>query len=128
MKIFRYNKENEFGWSSDKLYYHIKGQDQGIASTESPAYVWDVFDLYDMPFKVTILDHCNPKCMYPLDAPLVTWTTTIIYTNNINIQWSLTYPGTSVSRLSVWITEFPDKWVISVGMGFGSQTCVWISE
>ena len=28
-----------------------------------------------------------------------------------NVQWSLTYPDTSVPRLIVRITEFPDKWV-----------------
>ena len=27
----------------------------------------------------------------------------------LDIQWNLTYPDTSVPRLNVWITEFPDK-------------------
>ena len=41
----------------------------------------------------------------------------------------LTYPDTSVLRLTVRITEFPDKWVTFCwGMGIGSQTFVRISE
>ena len=27
------------------------------------------------------------------------------------LQWTLTYPDTSFPKLTVWITEYPDKWV-----------------
>ena len=40
-----------------------------------------------------------------------------------NLQWTLTYPDTSVPKLTVLITEFPIYIII-----IGSQTCVRISE
>lgn len=55
--------------SSGQLHYYINGQDQGIASTESPAYVWGVVDLYGMAVKVTILDRGDPT--YPHAAPTI---------------------------------------------------------
>ena len=45
------------------------------------------------------------------------------------MQSSLTYPDTFVPRLTVRITEFPDKWVTFCrGMGIGSRTGVRINE
>ena len=48
---------------------------------------------------------------------------------NIELHWNLTYPDTSVQRLTVRITEFPDKWVTFCWrIWIGSQTSVRISE
>ena len=49
--------------SNGHLHYYINGQDQGVASTETPPTIWGVVDLYGMAVKVTILDRNDPN--YP---------------------------------------------------------------
>ncbi|GFR92101.1 neuralized-like protein 4 [Elysia marginata] len=43
--------------SNGHLHYFINGLDQGMASSNAPAPVWGVVDLYGMAVKVTIIDH-----------------------------------------------------------------------
>ena len=49
--------------SNGQLHYYINGQDQGVASNETPQTIWGVVDLYGMAVKVTILDRNDPN--YP---------------------------------------------------------------
>ncbi|KAK3104995.1 hypothetical protein FSP39_014857 [Pinctada imbricata] len=47
--------------SNGHLHYYINGQDQGVASMETPTTIWGVVDLYGMAVKVTILDRNDPN-------------------------------------------------------------------
>ena len=55
--------------SNGHLHYYINGEDQGVASNETPATIWGVVDLYGMAVKVTILDRNDPNYSNDILSP-----------------------------------------------------------
>jgi neuralized-like protein 4 len=70
--------------SNGQLHYYINGQDQGVASNETPQTIWGVVDLYGMAVKVTILDRNDPN--YPNNVQ-----NTVYFLFNNFQEWMLLY-------------------------------------
>nr|XP_034336321.1 neuralized-like protein 4 isoform X5 [Crassostrea gigas] len=55
--------------SNGHLHYYINGEDQGVASNETPPTIWGVVDLYGMAVKVSILDRNDPNYPNNISSP-----------------------------------------------------------